>query len=525
MADAEAPQQVRLAELLAALSLGVDLGFNQPMEHVLRQCVIALRLADLMGLDDHERYVLYNASLLVNVACHSDAHEQAKWFGDDIRMKETKYTHGLHGVKSAVGGVKFIGGVGRPLLERFRIGIEFARWGYKEVAAMVDGHAALARGFAEELGFPADVVEAVGSSYEQWDGKGWPGAVKGEDVPLAARIAAVAEFTEAAFRAGGIDAATAIARKQGGKQFDPKLADLIESNAEEIFAGLESVNSWAVVIDGEPSLSRPLTEDEFDSALEAVANFVDLKSPYTLGHSVAVADLAEAAGRHAGLAAHEVRTLRRAAMVIGFGRLGVSNAIWDKPGPLGTGEWEHVRLHPYLAQRMLRQSPKLAELSTIAVQFRERLDGSGYPGGLTGNAISRSARVLAAADVYQSMREQRPYRDARPPDAAAAELRSEVAAGRLDADAVDAVLASTGHRVSKRRDDVAGLTAREVEVLRLVARGMTNRAIAQRLTIAPKTAGNHVEHIYTKIGAKTRAGASLFAMQHGLLIDDDLARQ
>ncbi len=513
-------EQLRLAELLAALSLGVDLGFNQPMEHVLRQTVIALRIADLLELDDTDRHTLYNASLLVNVACHSDAHEQAKWFGDDVLLKETKYTHGIRGPKAALANVKVMGGIGRPLLERFRVGLQFATYGHKEVAHMIESHSQLAANLAAALGFDDVVVQAVGSTYEQWDGKGYPNRLKADAVPLSARIAAIAEFTEPASRVGGVSAAAALVRKQRGKQFDPELCDLFLEHADELLDGLDGINSWDVVIAGEPSLSRPLTEHEFDSALGAIANFVDLKSVYTLGHSNAVAELAGRAGEALGLPPHDVRALRRAALVTGFGRLGVSNAIWDKPGPLATGEWERVRMHPYLAQRMLRQSPRLAELSDIAVQYRERLDGSGYPAGLRGTAIGRGARVLAAADAYQSMRELRPHRAALDAEVAAKELRNEVSAGRLDGDAVSAVLTAAGHRVAKRVEAPNGLTQREIEVLRLLARGLTNKDIAQVLVISPKTAGNHIEHIYSKIGASSRAAASLFAVQHGLLVDD-----
>ncbi len=227
-------------------------------------------------------------------------------------------------------------------------------------------------------------------------------------------------------------------------------------------------------------------------------------------------------GEQAGLAPAEVSTLRRAGLVHDLGRLGVSNAIWDKDGPLGAGEWERIRLHPYLTERMLHSSPTLAPLGAIAVQHRERLDGSGYPHGLSGAAISRPARILGAADAYQAMRETRPYRPERSAEAAAGELRAEVKAGRLDAEAVEAVLGAAGHRVARRREGPAGLTAREIEVLRLLARGLSNKQIAAQLVIAPKTVGNHVEHIYAKIGASTRAGASLFAMQHGLLPDEEL---
>ena len=180
-------------------------------------------------------------------------------------------------------------------------------------------------------------------------------------------------------------------------------------------------------------------------------------------------------------------------------------------------------MHPYLTERMLEQSAALASLGALAVQHHERLDGSGYPRGLAGHAVSRLARILGAADAYQSSREPRPHRPALEADEAAANLRAEAAAGRLDADAVEAVLGAAGHRVARRREGPGGLTAREVEVLQLVARGMSNREIARRLVISPKTVGSHVEHIYDKINASSRATASLFAVQHGLLPEESFA--
>ena len=180
-------------------------------------------------------------------------------------------------------------------------------------------------------------------------------------------------------------------------------------------------------------------------------------------------------------------------------------------------------MYPYYGERMLQQSRDARARGAIAVQHRERLDGSGYPRGLSGSAISRSARVLGAADAYQAMREPRPHRPARSAADAAAELRHEVRVGRLDGDVVEAVLAAAGHRVVRRREGPAGLTAREVEVLRLLAQGLSNKDIAARLVITPKTGGNHIEHIYSKIGATNRTAASLFAMQHGLLPEEGFA--
>ncbi len=509
------PPRIRLAELVAALSLGVDLGFGQPMEHVLRQCLIALRLAELIGLGEDQRSVVYYSALLVNVGCHSDAHEQAKWFGDDIALKAGKYDHELGSVSGALAMLRMLGG-GNPPLHRFRVGMEFVLSGHRELDGMITAHAALAKQLAVELGLPESVQRAVAGSYEQWNGKGWPGELSGDAIPIASRVSQLAEFVEVAHRVGGVGAATELATKRAGTQFDPELSRTFGEHAEGILADLDA-HTWDTVIGAEPALLVCLDAEQFETALGAIADFVDLKSPYTLGHARAVAALAGEAATIAGFNSDTRALVRRAGLVCGLGRLGVSNAIWDKPGQLGAGEWERVRMHPYITERMLHQSAALAPLAEVAVQYHERLDGSGYPRGLSGGAISRPARLLAAADAYQAMREPRPHRPAISGDVAAAELRAEVRAGRMDSDLVESVLAAAGHRVPRRREGPAGLTARELDVLRLLSRGSTSKEIAAQLVLAPKTVRNHIEHIYVKIGATSRAAASLFAVQHGLL--------
>jgi HD-GYP domain-containing protein (c-di-GMP phosphodiesterase class II) len=386
---------------------------------------------------------------------------------------------------------------------------------------MIAEHARLAGTLATQLGLSSATTDAIASGYELWNGRGWPGKLAGKRVPIASRVVHIAEFLEVAHRLGGIDAALVLAKKQRGKQFDPTLVDVICERRAEIFGGLEALEAWSAVIDLEPALAVDLSDEEFDRALMAIANFVDLKTPYMLGHSRAVADLGEAAAKRLGLPASEARTLWRAGLVLGFGRLGVSNAIWDKAGPLGVGAIERVRMHPYITERMLHQSSVLAPLGRVAVQHRERLDGSGYPRGLFGAAISFGARILGAADAYQAMREARPYREARSAEESAAVLRAEVRAGRLDGDAVEAVLGAAGHRMQRRPERPAGLTAREVQVLQLLARGLSSKQIGARLGISSKTAANHIEHIYAKIETTNRASASLFAIQHGLLPETD----
>jgi HD-GYP domain-containing protein (c-di-GMP phosphodiesterase class II) len=515
-----AQSSVRLADLVASLSLGIDLGFGQPMEHVLRQCLIALRLAERMGLDEDARTAVYYTALLVNVGCHTDAHEQAKWFGDDIALKSGKYDHDQRSIAAVAASMRHLGR-GHAPLHRFQVGLEFALSGFRQLDGMISQHAELARSLAAEIGLPADVQAAIGASYERWDGRGWPGKLRADAIPVASRLAQVAEYIEVAHRVGGEQAAVTMARKRRGSQFDPELADLIVADPDDILGTLGTARTWDAVIGAEPALGRMLTGEQLDAALLGVANFVDLKSPYMLGHASAVAALAAGAGHQLGLPDSEIAQLRRAGLVSGLGRLGISNSIWDKPGPLGAGERERVRLHPYLTERMLQQSGWLAPLGAIAVQLRERLDGSGYPRGLSGNAITVAGRVLGAADAYQSIREPRPYRDALSPEQAAAELRADAAAGRLAADVVESVLSAAGHAHPRRAEHPAGLTAREIDVLRLVARGMSSKQIADRLVITPKTARNHIEHIYVKIGTSSRATASLFALRHGLLPDLD----
>jgi DNA-binding CsgD family transcriptional regulator len=275
--------------------------------------------------------------------------------------------------------------------------------------------------------------------------------------------------------------------------------------------------AWDAALDLAPDGDAPLTDDDLDEVLCAIGDFADLKSPFTAGHSRGVAELAAAAARCCGLPERQVRELRRAGLVHDLGRMGVSNALWDRAGPLTVAEHERVRLHPYLTERILGRVPGLAGLGRIAGAHHERMDGSGYPRGSTGAELSPQQRLLAAADTYQALREPRPHRPAASAADAARSLRDEARAGRLDAQAVDAVLTAAGHDARHRRPWPAGLTGREVQILRLVAQGMSNRQIAGQLVLSTKTVRNHVERAYAKVGATNRTGATLYALEHGLV--------
>ena len=507
---------VRLAELLAVLSMGADLGMGQPMEHAMRQCLIALRLGERLGLEREERASLYYVSLIAWVGCHIDAYEQAKWFGDDLALKGDFRLRDMTGMAPLAFAASHLG-AGKPLLERARMGAKFLVNGHRETADMLANHWYAADALAEQLGLDTGVRATLFQTFERWDGKGVPSGSKGEEIRPAAGIVNLADVLEVFHRTAGQDAAVAMARERSGTQFAPNLVDLVVAEAGTLFTDLDGVTSWDAVIAAEPGLGRPLAESELDSAFEAIADFIDVKSPFTLGHSRGVADMAAGGAEELQLGGDAVTHVRRAALVHDIGRLGVSNTVWDKAGELNAGEVERVRLHPYLTERMLAASPDLAALGATAVQHHERLDGSGYPRGLRSDSLTPCGRVLAAADAYQAKLEPRPYRPAFGPEGAARWMREEVRAGRLDADAVDGVLRAAGHPSRRRKSQPCGLTGREVEVLRLLALGLTNKGIADALVISPKTASSHIEHIYAKIGVSNRARASMFAVTHGLM--------
>jgi DNA-binding CsgD family transcriptional regulator len=215
-----------------------------------------------------------------------------------------------------------------------------------------------------------------------------------------------------------------------------------------------------------------------------------------------------------------VRLVQRAALVHDLGVIGVPTSVWDKAGPLSPAERERVRTHPYLTERILSRQPRLTEIGAIAGLHHERADGSGYPRGLRGEAIPLGARLVAVADVFHALGEDRPHRGRLDASSRAGALRAEVKAGRLDPDAVDAVLHAAGHRVPRRPALPAGLSTREVEVLILVARGLQNKEIARRMSVSARTVSSHLEHAYTKIGVTTRGAAAMYAMGHGLVMSE-----
>src|SRR4051794_14442916 len=483
-------------ELLAALALATDLGTGQPLEHALRTCLVANAMAQEAGCSEADRGVVHLLALLHAIGCTSDAHEAARDWGDDLRPRE-RYSV-IDGAKPGQ-LVTFMWEASGGNPRRFATALAA---GTKRPKAGLAAHCEVGRSLAAMLRLPDGVCEGLGYVFERWDGKGFPAGVSGDALPWPVRVVHVARDAVALSREETIEDVDTAIRTRGA--YDPEIAALFDVRM------LSVDPAWDAVLECAPAVA---TEPE--DACRACAYFTDLKSTYTLGHSTGVADVAEAAAWRLKLDADAVR---RAALLHDLGRAGVSMAIWEKRGKLSDGDWERVRLHPYYTSRALARCSALGDLGRVAALHHERLDGSGYPGTVTAGGLSAEARVLAAADVWQAMGEPRPHRPALAPEAAAEQLRAEVRAGRIDADAAEAVLGAVGERGERARAPLpAGLTEREAEVLVLLARGRSNKQIAAELGIAPRTAGHHVEHVYAKLGVSTRAGAALFAVEHGLI--------
>jgi HD-GYP domain-containing protein (c-di-GMP phosphodiesterase class II) len=508
--------KVTLAELVATLSLVADLGMGRPMERALRQTVIAMRLGSAAGMEPTTQAAAYYTSLLTWVGCATDTSEIAALFGDETEFYADTRDGDFGGITLALFVARHLGR-GKSGFRRIGMVGGFLATAGRSVQHVMMSHCQEARDFAERLDLGPAVCEPLLQSFERWDGRGVPGSVGADALAPAIRLVHLADSVEAFHHTGGTEAALRVARERRGTQFDPDLVDCFRARHTEILDGIGNISAWDEVIALDPRLGSALTDEQLDRALAAFADFADLKSPLRLGHSRGVADLAAQAATTLGLPADQVVMVRRAALVHDIGMIGIPSAVWDESGQWSLSQRERARTHPYLTERMLARTPLLAQVGHCASLHHERLDGSGYPHGLRGNAISLPARILGAADVYNALRQPRPHRPAAAAADAERTMRDEVHAGRLDGEAVHAVLKAAGHRPRRRAGLPSGLTAREAEVLVRLGQGRSNPDIAAELHVSRKTVSTHVEHIYAKLGVKTRTEAALFAMRHGLI--------
>jgi HD-GYP domain-containing protein (c-di-GMP phosphodiesterase class II)/predicted DNA-binding protein (UPF0251 family) len=504
----------RTLELLGGLSLVTDIGTGSPLEESLKRCLVAARLAKIIGSPDAEvSDVLYTA-LLQHLGCTAYSHEVARAWGDDVVTTRVSFLSSS-GELSDMWRVWIPGmaqATGRSKARVLATTVVTARRMDSEGPAAT---CEVARGASQGLGLPETVQAGLLHMFAMWNGKGFPNTA-GESIPLAARVMQLA-LTAVMFASHvNSDVAVAEVRRRAGTQLDPNLADLLIERADELLGDLDEIDAYQAVLDAEPEPVRRVEKGGLTDVARTFGNLVDLKSPWLHGHSAGVGDLAAAAAGMLGLR-DDVEILRAAGYLHDLGRVGVSSAIWDKAGPLSRAERDQARLHAYHSERILARIPPLTELAKLAGQHHERSDGTGYHRGFLATQLTMPSRVLACADAYRRWIEDRPYRRALVPARAADRLEAEARAGRLDADAAAAVIEAAGLPHGVRRARPADLTERQVEVLRLVSRGLSNAEIAERLVLSRRTVEHHVQDIYLKIGSSTRAGAAMFALQHGLL--------
>jgi HD-GYP domain-containing protein (c-di-GMP phosphodiesterase class II)/DNA-binding CsgD family transcriptional regulator len=509
--------RLRLADLLAGLSIVVDLGYGLPMETAMRACVVGTALARRMGLSEREAADVFYVSLLLHVGCLAYSHETAAWFGDDAAVHRavvrttTPWEILSVMIPEATRGLPAGARVKSVALFTTR-GPGFSR---RHDMASCEA----ARAVARRIGLPEAVSGALYDVHEWWNGRGARG-LRGDEIAPAARIARVG--TDAVFLAalGGATTVTDALGRASGKRLDPHVVAAFAADATGLLDEAAAGDPRTRILEIEPAPAVEIDEVDLPMVAAAFGDLVDIKTPFTHGHSAEVARLSVEAATRLRLDRKTIARLEVAALLHDLGRAGISNAVWEKPGPLTTAEWEQVRLHPYHSERILAASATLASVAPIAGLHHERLDGSGYHRGCRGAAIGTAARVLAAADSFQAMTQRRPHRPALDPDQAGEELLHDARRGGLDTDVVAAVLAAAGqpHRPAPRDLRPGGLSDREIEVLRLMAEGCSNPEIGRRLSISRRTAEHHVQHIYTKLGVSTRAAATLFALEHDLLV-------
>ncbi len=504
------PDSLTRVDVAALLAVAQDHAFGQPPGAQLRSTVIAQELAVAADLDASERETTWWTSTLRFLGCTGHAFETSVLFGDEISLRawslEADASNPVEFLRKMVG----LAGTGRSGLERLRAVVSVLATGKAAAEANFRAACEVADAFAARLGLDDDLRAALATNFERWNGRGMPKGVKSTGIPRPMRIAQVAQEFEVLARAESVDVALELIAARRGKAYDPDVTDVVLSHGREWWLKVCDLDPWDAALERGP-VEPPLEGEALRDVLVLVADFADLKSPWTAGHSRGVAELATAAcgpRAEAGALLHDI------------GRVAVPNSIWDKPGPLTRDEYDRVEVHALVTDQLLRRLPLPASALDGACAAHERLDGSGYHRRAGGAQLDGVARAIAAADVYQALISERPHRPALAPAAAAAELRTMAEAGSLDGEAVERILDAAGHTRRARAVLPAGLTAREAEVLRLLALGLTAREVGDRLVISTKTADRHVQNIYKKIRVSTRGAAALFAIEHGLLAAD-----
>ncbi len=490
-----------LPRLLMRLSLLTDLARDVPFETALLTSHLALDLADAAQLTAGDRRSVFYASLLRYLGCTAYSTELTAAFGLDERSLHAHFAAVDHADRAEMGAAVM---AARPLVP-----LEHVQHVLRQGVAQ--SQCEVAQRSASRLALEPEVVGVLGELFERWDGHG-PGGRRGDELTLPTRVLHIGYAVALPLRTGGPSAAARLLERWAGRQLDPALVELAQQRLPAWAELCAAPSLWEPLAAVAPVEQRPL--DVLDELAGLLAEFADLKSAYRIGHSPQVAALAAAATRQLGLGEAAAREAHLAGMVHDVGMVAVATQVLDRAQRLSPSELERVQSHAYYTRRVLTGIPELERVAVIAGAHHERLDASGYPSGAGGNALQLVARVLAVADIARALLEARPHRPAYGVAAAGKILRAEASAGRLDAAAVEAVLAELEGR-SPRGSSL--FTPRQIEVLRLVLRGLTEKEIAADLTLSPRTVHHHITAIYERAGVSSRAALAMFAVENGLI--------
>lgn len=420
--------RVGLAEMLSALSHALDMTEGQPVGHTLRVCMIGMRLADEIGLDQSDREALYYALLLKDAGCSSNAARMAVLFGSpDQGVKYSMKLVDWHdSARLAVHTLRNTG-FGKAWWTRASHFLRIARTPgvtRELIAIRCDRGAEIVR----QIGFPEATASAVRSLDEHWNGQGYPDGLSGAAIPLLSRIALIAQSVEIFLSAHDSSAALQMVRQRRGTWFDPRLADQILTwhRDRDWWQNLLASNVPERVIASEPGQEPQVVDaDGLDRIALAFAEIIDAKSPFTFRHSTNVAEYARAVAGAMGFDPVQLRRIYRAGLLHDIGKLGISNRILDKNGPLTPEERMEIERHPVYSWEILRRVTAFHDFAGPAVLHHEKLDGSGYPWRRSADQLEPAARILAVVDIFEALTADRPYRAGMPPDHALALLREQ----------------------------------------------------------------------------------------------------
>lgn len=504
-ADGEPEEPIDLPLLIMRMSLLTDLARDVPFESALVASFVSLDLADAAGVSAAERRAVFYASMLRYLGCTAYSSELVEVFDAEERSLHARFAQVDGSDRAALAQAIQAAGPRVPL---------------EQVASAVRGglvvsQCEVAQRSAQRLGLEPLVAQVLGELFEAWDGSGGPRGMRGDQLARATRVMHVGYAAALPLRARGPGGAAELLAAWSGTQLDPALVEVALRRLPELHERCASPSIWEACAEMAPAERRPRAV--VDDLAMLLADFADLKSVYRLGHSPAVAELAAAAARQLGLGAKAERDARLAGLVHDVGMVAVSTNVLDRAQGLSLSELERVHSHAYYTRRVLSSVPELEHVASIAGAHHERLDSSGYPAGVGVASLPLLARVVAAADVARALMEARPHRPALTVPFVSKHLQEEVARGRLDAAAVEAVRSVLEQRApSSSRATL--FTPRQVEVLRLLAHGLTEKEIAGELGLSPRTVHHHITAIYERAGVSSRAAVALFAVDNGLLI-------